>query len=247
MKIRVFAYLRVSTANQLDGDGFDRQMANCEKFAQSKGWEIVRDFREQQSGADSAFERPKLSEALGLCTAATGVEIIVLERIDRLGRDLIVCELFFRECKRLGVRVFAADSGEELVNADADPTRKLIRQVLGALAEWNKSELVRKLQSGRRATKRASGRHCGGRYGFGWHPDHDRRADERQALQHIVAARLRGASWRDIAELLTHHRFKTASGRLGWGQSSVRSVFDGTEELRATLDPLPQGHLPFGI
>src|SRR3970282_1778973 len=106
--------------------------------------------------------------------AAYDVRTIVVERADRIARDLIVAELFFRECKSRGIEVYAADSGEELVNAEADPTRKLIRQVLGALAEWDKSQIVRKLQDGRRRKKAETGWPCGGPVVFGRKPGEEK-------------------------------------------------------------------------
>ena len=243
MKTRVLAYLRVSTATQLEGDGFDRQLSGCSAFAEKRSWEIARVFREQQSGSDSTFDRPRLTEAMGLCTEATGIDTILIERIDRLGRDLIVCELFFRECKKLGIKVYAADSGEEMVDAEGDPTRKLIRQVLGALAEWNRSELVKKLQGGRRATAKATGKPCGGLYPFGAHPNHERCQSELLTLQYITALRSSGYSWNEMVAYLNKLGFLNPSGKLGWVKSSVCTVFRNSIKLRATLEPLEPGKL----
>ena len=52
----------------------------------------------------------------------------------------------------LGVRVVAADSGTDLTAADEDPTRVLIRQVLGAVSQFEKSVIVAKLRAARAAS-----------------------------------------------------------------------------------------------
>jgi len=145
----VFIYTRVSTSQQLGGGGLDRQKESCLKFCESKDWACLREFQEQESGSVETANRPMLAECISLCGDGYGVNTIVVERADRIARDLIVSELFFRECKERGISVYAADSGEELVNAKSDPTRTLIRQVLGALAEWSKAEICRKLLAGR--------------------------------------------------------------------------------------------------
>ena len=58
-------------------------------------------------------------------------------RLDRLARDLIVQETVLAEVKRLGGEVFSTSAAEAgyLSDDPDDPSRKLIRQVLGAVAE----------------------------------------------------------------------------------------------------------------
>lgn len=52
--------------------------------------------------------------------------------------------------KRLGTSVFSTmpDEAEFLVDDPADPSRKLIRQVLGAVAEYGGRMTVLRLQAG---------------------------------------------------------------------------------------------------
>lgn len=224
--IRVFAYLRVSTAQQLDGDGFDRQLAACQRFVDSKGWSIARSFKEQQSGADDTMDRPKLVEAMSLCGGEAGYDIIVVERVDRIARDLIVAELFFRECKEKGIKIYSADSGEELVNADGDPTRKLIRQILGALAEWEKTQLCRKLQAGRRRKKAETGRPCGGPEAYGRHEDPRVRAHQETIIEYILQKCYKKTwSFARMAEWLSKEGFPTPTGGAVWHRSTVHKIF----------------------
>jgi DNA invertase Pin-like site-specific DNA recombinase len=90
------------------------------------------------------------------------VDTIIIERADRLSRDLIVSELFLRDCKEKNVKIYTSDSGEEIVNSNGDPTRTLIRQILAAVAQWDKSVICKKLQAGRRAKAERTGKPCGG-------------------------------------------------------------------------------------
>lgn len=59
-----------------------------------------------------------------------------------------------------------ADSGTELTSGhDDDPTRTLIRQILGAVAQFEKAVIVSKLKAARVRKRRAEGR-CEGRKPF---------------------------------------------------------------------------------
>jgi len=162
---RAYAYLRVSGKAQIDGDGFERQYEACKVFARSHEIGLIQPFKELGvSGTIDSFDRPALSECMA--AAEQGGGCIIVERADRIARDLIVSEIFFRECRARGIEVYAADTGEELALNDADPSRKLIRQILGALAEWEKSVIVKKLASGRARVRRETGR-CEGRKPYG--------------------------------------------------------------------------------
>ena len=61
--------------------------------------------------------------------------MLVVEKADRLGRDLIVSEMAVRAFAEAGVSIVTADTGQSLTDADNDPSRKLIRQVLNAVAD----------------------------------------------------------------------------------------------------------------
>lgn len=220
---KIFAYLRISTAGQMEGSGLDRQEETCRAFAARQGWQIARIFKEQQSGSDSYVDRPQLSEALKLASSEEGVvnaldiDTIIIERADRLARDLIVAELFLQECKERGVKIYAADSGEDLVNATGDPTRTLIRQVLGAVAQWDKSVIVRKMQLGRRKKAERTGKPCGGPQAapYGDRGGLAQRNLERQVVLQILDLRSQGYSFNHIARRLYNSRTKNPNGGAG--------------------------------
>jgi len=222
----VFGYCRVSTAAQIEKDGFPRQSESINNFCEARGWGVLRTFKEQHTGSDSHIDRPKLSEAIALCGPATS-QTIVVERIDRIARDLIVSELFFNECKKKGIEVFSADTGEELVSADGDPSRKLIRQILGALGEWEKAQIVAKMQAGRRRVARRTGVPCGGRPALG-------REDSLTAVRCIQNCLDRGLSWDRIALQLCNANIPNGSGSLKWSRGSAHSFFKTAKGRHAT-------------
>lgn len=240
---KVFIYCRVSTANQVDGDGFQRQEETCRAFADKNGWVVLRVFREQQSGSDEWADRKLLSEAMELASSGTGADTIILERADRLSRDLIVSELFLRECKDKKVSVYTADSGEEIVNSNGDPTRTLIRQILAAVAQWDKSVMVRKMQAGRRATAARTGKPCGGPVPnpFGERGGSAQQEMEKMVLRHILNLRFEGWSFARIAKNLRDSRTKVPNpcekGNVPWqwGDSLVERLFNRWQNRRDKL------------
>lgn len=213
---RVFAYLRVSTAEQLDNGGLARQRQVVSIFCEQKGWSVLRTFEDQQSGGAKFESRRKLQECLDLCSNATGVNIIVVERADRIARDMIEQEVFLRECAKRKVLVYVAETGEELVGADASPDRKLIRRILGALAEWEKDQIARKLLEGRRRKKLLTGKPCGGPAPY----------DNREVITKIVGLRCEGLSYQEIAARLNTEHVPTPGGTKFWFPAAVKRVFD---------------------
>ena len=96
------------------------------------------------------------------------------------------------EFRKIGVKVVAADSGTDLTVADDDATRTLIRQVLGAVAQFEKSLIVSKLRAARVRKRRETGR-CEGRKPFGTRLSYDGIADR---LNELGTPTRTGARWR---------------------------------------------------
>ena len=85
---------------------------------------------------------------------SNGVHTILVETASRFARDLIVQETGYELLKARGIELVAVDSPDSFV-ADT-PTANLIRQVLGAVSEFEKAMLVEKLR-GARERKKATG------------------------------------------------------------------------------------------
>jgi len=51
-------------------------------------------------------------------------------------------EFLLAECRKRGLKVYSADQGQliDMAENGGDPTRVLIRQILGALAQWEKND-----------------------------------------------------------------------------------------------------------
>ena len=158
------AYLRVSTAHQLDGGGLDRQEKCVIAWAKANSQPLPYVYIEPGvSGTLGIEDRTALPELLDALERDEGITHVLVENMDRLARDGLVAELIFSafEKVRPGVKVISCDTGIDLADV-SDPSRKMIRQILGAVAEFNKQQTVMRLRAGRERQRRDTGR-CEGR------------------------------------------------------------------------------------
>jgi len=190
--MKAFAYLRVSGKGQIDGDGFPRQLEAIKGYAASHGISLSKVYREEGvTGALECMNRPAWVEMVSRILA-NGIKTILVEKLDRLARDLMVQEHIIQDMQRRGITLISV--AEPDLCSD-DPTRKLLRQIMGAIAEYDKSMVVLKLR-GARQRKRAKEGRCEGAKPYGTLPG------EAETLKRIQEIRAEGKSFQSIAEAL---------------------------------------------
>lgn len=86
MKKKVFAYLRVSGPNQINGSGFDRQIETIQEFCDHANFKIERVFKEQITGTKDETHRPVFNDMIEEILA-DGINTIVVETLDWLARQ----------------------------------------------------------------------------------------------------------------------------------------------------------------
>jgi len=162
------AYLRVSTATNQDGHGFDRQRQAINEFADAGRFQLQKIFQEVWTGAEA--ERPVLTEML-IFMEQESVGHIIIESSDRLARELMVQFQLLGHLRDKGVSVWNASTGEDMTDCMApgvDPVKKAMVQVQAVFSELEKCRLVTKLRKARDAKSSAVGRRCEGRPGIVW-------------------------------------------------------------------------------
>jgi DNA invertase Pin-like site-specific DNA recombinase len=159
---KAFAYLRTSSATNVGGDSDVRQREAIKAFAAQAGYEIAGEFYDAAvSGSDALDARPGFTAMLTAINA-NGCRTIIVESASRFARDLIVQETGYRQLRggKNPIELIAADSPEAFVHDT--PTARLVRQVLGAVSEFEKAALVAKLKGARDRRARETGKRCGG-------------------------------------------------------------------------------------
>ena len=228
---KAFAYLRTSSAAGVGPDkaGDHRQHEAIEAFAKRAGYAIEGAFYDAAvSGGDSFEARPGFAEMLQ-AIAGNGVRTIIVETANLFARDLMIREVGFARLKELGIELIAADNPNAFV--DDGPTSKLIRLVLGAVAEFDKSTIVAKLLQARQRKRRATGKKVEGR------KSHLERRPEvvREAKRLRRASPLNGKrrSFRKISKELAAMGHLTSRGT-PFSASAVRVMVAGEAPLKAS-------------
>lgn len=211
--MKAFGYLRVSGKAQIEGDGFERQERAIRAYAKAHRINIVNVFKELGvSGSKDIANRPAfvaMMEALH----GDGVKLVLVESLGRLARDLMVQESILHDLKRHGFNLVSVTE-PDLCNDD--PSRKLMRQIMGAFHEYEKQMIVVKLRGARQRTKTKHGR-CEGRKPYGYYPG------EAANLNRMKELHGSGMTATEIAAILRAERRKTRNGG-DWLQPTVSKI-----------------------
>ncbi len=143
-KKKVVAYCRVSTLEQKKkGYGIDIQIRDATLCAEYHGLLVERFYKDEgESGIKE--DRKGLKQLLKDCKAGR-VAVVILPSLDRLSREVRIAENIFHEFKTLGIKVLIAN----MPGYNGDRKDVLIRQILEAIAEENRKDIIERLWKGR--------------------------------------------------------------------------------------------------
>ena len=189
---RVFAYCRVSTLEQAT--------ENQRMEIQAAGFNIVdhRIMEESISGSVVASERP---EFVRLKDRMEVGDVLVVTKLDRLGRNAMDIRKTVEELEGSGIRVHClALGGVDLTS----PAGKMTMQVISAVAEFEKDLLVERTHAGI-ARAKAEGK----RFGRPPSLNEDQQMEVRQSLEN--GASVSAVARRYSTTRQTIMRIRTAS------------------------------------
>jgi DNA invertase Pin-like site-specific DNA recombinase len=213
---KAFVYLRVSGKSQVDGDGFPRQIAAIKSYAAAHSIRIARIFRESGvPGTKDLEQRPALQELL-MALHSNGVKYVLIEKLDRLARDLMVQETIISDMRKHGFEIISVSEPDLCSD---DPSRKLMRQIFGSIAEYEKSMLVLKLRGAKLRWKARTGLREG-RKPYGSRPG------EPEIIERMKQMRKNGYAVDAIASKLNVEEVKPRAGKK-WYATSVYRILKG--------------------
>ena len=196
---KAFAYLRVSGKGQVKGDGFPRQLKAIREYTRGHDIQIVKIYREEGvSGTKDLENRPAFLEMMQ-ALHSNGVKLVLIEKLDRLARDLMIQETIIGDLRKYGFELVSATEPDLCRD---DPTRKLMRQIFGAISEYEKTMIVIKLRGARQRKKARTGR-CEGRKPYGHYPG------EKIVVERMRALRKEGLGFDRLAAKLHEEGFRT--------------------------------------
>ena len=210
MRTPAIAYMRTSSASGVgaEKDSEKRQRHAIATYAKGAGFKIVAEFYDAAvSGIDALETRPGFTALLDRIEG-NGVRTVIVEDASRFARDLLVQELGILSLSKREVRLITA-GGDDLT-ATNDPTRKMMRQIAGAFAEYEKNRLVLKLRAARERSGKLGGRQS-----------HAEIRPEVVALARKL--RSKGLSLRGIGEKLASAGYLNEAGR-PYAPQSIKSM-----------------------
>jgi len=213
------AYLRVSGAGQLDGDGFTRQNYSVRDFANRNDYEITHTYQEEAVPGKTEMDgRPAFQEMVA-ALLENGCRVIIIEGLDRLAREYRVQEQLIIYLASKGLTLISANTGENVTEAMmGDPMRRALVQIQGIFAELDKNMIVAKLAKAR-TRKRTNGERCEGRKPYGF------RDGEREVIEKIVTLKSDGFGTGAIAVKLNSEQLYTRTGR-AWTGVLVKRILN---------------------
>jgi DNA invertase Pin-like site-specific DNA recombinase len=219
----------VSTSQQADEDrfGLEVQRASVTAHSRDAGYRLVTVLADEgESGSNGLDTRDALAEALRMLRAGEA-DVLVLPRLDRLARDVVLQEQLLREVWNMGRTVESCARGENgvLVDDPDDPSRRLIRTVLGAVSEYERAMIRLRMRSGLRR-KAAEGGWTGGLAPYGQRAQGRtlvKDSDETKLVATIKRLHTQGRSYRQICDELEAAGWKTRQGGR-WQPAVVRRI-----------------------
>jgi DNA invertase Pin-like site-specific DNA recombinase len=144
---------------------------------------------------------------------SNGARTIIVENASRFARDLIVQETGYAMLKARGIELIAADAPDSFLSDT--PTAVLIRQILGAVHQFDKAMLVEKLRGARDRKSAKLGRRIEGNPN--WTPV------PTGTIEAARAASRKGLSLRAVANELATAGDVAPSGR-PYGPQSIKRM-----------------------
>jgi DNA invertase Pin-like site-specific DNA recombinase len=224
---KAVAYFRTSSATNVGGDSLKRQQVAVTPYAKRNRIEIVQEFYDPAvSGGDAIDQRPGFIDLLKRIEG-NGVGIVLIEDPTRFARDLVVQLTGHDHLKARGVELVAANAPDHF--REDTPTATLVRQVLGAISEFEKAQLVTKLKVARDRRSEVLGRRCEGRKPV---PQHVVLEARRLARSNPRTGQIR--SYRKIAtELADKGLIRRDNGKAYGAESIKRMLTDRQRKHRA--------------
>jgi len=186
---RLAIYARVSTSNGHQAP--EMQLRALREFAGHRGLSIIGEYVDRMTGSKDS--RPALNRLMADASRRK-FDAVLVWKLDRFGRSLRHLVNAIAELEAIGVAFISFRDNLDL----STPSGRLMFQIIGAMAEFERALIQERVKAGLRNAK-AKGKKLG-------RP----RVDVDQSR--VEALRASGASWREIA------------GKLGVGLGTVHRI-----------------------
>jgi site-specific DNA recombinase len=226
--LRAAIYARVSSEEQREGQTIDSQVAELERFAREKNWQLVSVYKDD-GWSGSLLARPELDRLRDDASHAR-FDLVLLNDVDRLARDVAHLGIVKRDLEGSGVEVVFRK-----LPAEKSPTYNLMVNILGSFAEFEREMICDRTRRGRRHKVEVRQQYLGTlpAYGYRYVPKDKRTGNDGYlAIVPEEAATVRqmfkwvseeGLSGHKVIERLNERSIPPRIGKQ-WGKSSVLRI-----------------------
>ncbi|WP_429012988.1 recombinase family protein [Aeromonas hydrophila] len=233
LKSTAYSYIRLSSRQQILGDGQRRQLEAALTYCRDNNLTLSqKTFKDLGVSAYKEVDRPSLSD-LHQCIANGTIkagDVIILEKLDRLSRKGIsATQRMLQEILNQGVEVVSLMDGMRLDRNSLDDLTSVIRIAIAAdlanqesstkskRVQANKDQMRERIKAGIPIPQKLPFwlSFVDGKYVFN---------EKQQILERIIELKKSGTSLMKIAGILNEEKIKSPNVRGIWSPSTLRDV-----------------------
>jgi site-specific DNA recombinase len=218
--VRVGIYARISSDRDGDQLGVQRQIADCERLAQVRGWLVADRYVDDDISAWSGRRRPEFERLLADVRSGA-IRGVLVYHLDRLTRgDLRELESFVALCEELDVELGCVTGDVDL----ATSAGRLTARMLGSLARYESDHKSERIRRKHLEIAESGGVSGGGSRPYGYEDDKMTvRPAEAAVVVECAKRLLAGEPVRSIASDLNARGMPAAKGG-PWSPQSLRRM-----------------------
>ncbi len=229
MNLRIAVYVRVSTTHQVETQTIDQQLERLRGYVHAQGWQWPDEYVFRDDGYSGAtLSRPGLDRLRDVVRAGEVDRVLVTEP-SRLTRNYVHQMVVLEELERFGCQVEFLDRP-----MSDDPHERLVLQIRGAVAEYERTLITDRMRRGRLTKYRDGLLLPWSRAPYGYRLSPDRpgdpagvRVDEAEAavVREIFAwYEQEQSSLQGLAKHLQAQGIPTPSGKKVWSLCTLRLI-----------------------
>lgn len=136
-----FLYARISTDKQAQKElSIPAQLEAMKEYAKRQGWKVVDYFVDEGQSARTA-NRPELEKLLKYCKEKKNVDIVLVDKVDRLARNLVGYATTKAILKQKGIELVSADEPFE-----DNPVGNLLENIIVSITEQYTANLGKEVK-----------------------------------------------------------------------------------------------------
>ncbi|MBN4049948.1 recombinase family protein [bacterium AH-315-M10] len=229
MKMKVIAYVRVSTQEQADlGVSIEAQGRAIRAYCEMRGLDLVEVVIDKGVSAGKSLDRRPGGQRVLEMVRSKKAQAVVAWKLDRLFRDCADCLTVTRTWDKLGVSLHLIDLGGQAVDTSSAMGRFFLTVMAGA-AELERNQ-VRERTAFAMRLKADKGEYCGGKRPFGYSIAEVKGTlvlieddQEQEIIRMVVELREAGLSYRKIGAELIQRGVLPRTGGI-WHAQQIRRM-----------------------